>query len=169
MRNTLYSFTFTSDLLTSHVHECQFKYVIVLSTCKSRVALAQVKVSFRRINFLVSLVYLNVYELSFYNCGAIFVAYHELWWRPCAVTLWRKLSVDLWFLCYKFQDMNEPVNFVNGATEGCPSQSSIENPPYVPGTHILEVSHFILKLCLYLSASWWNIKHQERAKGTQCC
>ncbi|XP_064599991.1 lysosomal alpha-glucosidase-like isoform X2 [Liolophura sinensis] len=29
-------------------------------------------------------------------------------------------------------DMNEPVNFVNGATEGCPSQSSIENPPYVP-------------------------------------
>lgn len=31
-----------------------------------------------------------------------------------------------------FQDMNEPSNFVEGSSRGCPS-TSLENPPYTPG------------------------------------
>ncbi|XP_023932526.1 lysosomal alpha-glucosidase isoform X2 [Lingula anatina] len=32
-------------------------------------------------------------------------------------------------------DMNEPSNMVNGAVDGCPKNSSLENPPYVPAVH----------------------------------
>ena len=34
-----------------------------------------------------------------------------------------------------FQDMNEPSNFYDGQEHGCPSESSYENPPYLPNVN----------------------------------
>ncbi|XP_070840184.1 lysosomal alpha-glucosidase isoform X1 [Chaetodon trifascialis] len=53
-------------------------------------------------------------------------ATHE-WWYDNLQRLHEKVSFDgLWI------DMNEPSNFLDGSTKGCPSDS-LENPPYTPG------------------------------------
>ncbi|KAM3624389.1 uncharacterized protein V6R79_022800 [Siganus canaliculatus] len=51
---------------------------------------------------------------------------HE-WWYDNLKRFHMKVPFDgLWI------DMNEPSNFLDGSTNGCPS-NSIENPPYTPG------------------------------------
>ncbi|KAL3066467.1 hypothetical protein OYC64_016425 [Pagothenia borchgrevinki] len=51
---------------------------------------------------------------------------HE-WWYENLLRFHEKVPFDgLWI------DMNEPSNFVDGSTNGCPS-NSLENPPYTPG------------------------------------
>uniref|UniRef100_A0A3Q3IAX0 P-type domain-containing protein n=1 Tax=Monopterus albus TaxID=43700 RepID=A0A3Q3IAX0_MONAL len=51
---------------------------------------------------------------------------HE-WWYDNLQRFHQKVPFDgLWI------DMNEPSNFLDGSTNGCPS-NSIENPPYTPG------------------------------------
>ncbi|KAJ0051153.1 hypothetical protein NL108_014607, partial [Boleophthalmus pectinirostris] len=53
-------------------------------------------------------------------------ATHE-WWFENIQRFYRKVPFDgLWI------DMNEPSNFLDGSTNGCPS-NSLENPPYTPG------------------------------------
>lgn len=50
---------------------------------------------------------------------------HE-WWYENLQRFFKKVPFDgLWI------DMNEPSNFLDGSTNGCPS-NSIENPPYTP-------------------------------------
>uniref|UniRef100_A0A8C5HSV2 Lysosomal alpha-glucosidase-like n=1 Tax=Gouania willdenowi TaxID=441366 RepID=A0A8C5HSV2_GOUWI len=51
---------------------------------------------------------------------------HE-WWFENLQRFHKKVPFDgLWI------DMNEPSNFLDGSTNGCPS-NSLENPPYTPG------------------------------------
>lgn len=51
---------------------------------------------------------------------------HE-WWYENLQKFHEKVPFDgLWI------DMNEPSNFLDGSTNGCPS-NSLENPPYTPG------------------------------------
>uniref|UniRef100_A0A671TMY5 Alpha glucosidase 2 n=1 Tax=Sparus aurata TaxID=8175 RepID=A0A671TMY5_SPAAU len=51
---------------------------------------------------------------------------HE-WWYDNLKRFHDKVPFDgVWI------DMNEPSNFLDGSTEGCPS-NSLENPPYTPG------------------------------------
>ncbi|XP_037546300.1 lysosomal alpha-glucosidase [Nematolebias whitei] len=51
---------------------------------------------------------------------------HE-WWYDNLRRFHEKVPFDgLWI------DMNEPSNFLDGSTKGCPS-NSLENPPYTPG------------------------------------
>ncbi|XP_008296603.1 lysosomal alpha-glucosidase [Stegastes partitus] len=51
---------------------------------------------------------------------------HE-WWYDNLQRFHEKVPFDgLWI------DMNEPSNFLDGSTNGCPS-NSLENPPYTPG------------------------------------
>uniref|UniRef100_H3CS37 Alpha glucosidase 2 n=1 Tax=Tetraodon nigroviridis TaxID=99883 RepID=H3CS37_TETNG len=51
---------------------------------------------------------------------------HE-WWYDSLKRFHQKVPFDgLWI------DMNEPSNFLEGSTKGCPS-TSLENPPYTPG------------------------------------
>uniref|UniRef100_A0A668AIN9 Alpha glucosidase 2 n=1 Tax=Myripristis murdjan TaxID=586833 RepID=A0A668AIN9_9TELE len=51
---------------------------------------------------------------------------HE-WWYDNLKSFHEKVPFDgLWI------DMNEPSNFLDGSTKGCPS-NSLENPPYTPG------------------------------------
>ncbi|KAK5898994.1 hypothetical protein CesoFtcFv8_008516 [Champsocephalus esox] len=51
---------------------------------------------------------------------------HE-WWYENLLRFHEKVPFDgLWI------DMNEPSNFLDGSTNGCPS-NSLENPPYTPG------------------------------------
>lgn len=51
---------------------------------------------------------------------------HE-WWYDNLKRFHEKVPFDgLWI------DMNEPSNFLDGSTKGCPS-NSLENPPYTPG------------------------------------
>ncbi|XP_026159866.1 lysosomal alpha-glucosidase isoform X2 [Mastacembelus armatus] len=51
---------------------------------------------------------------------------HE-WWYDNLQRFHQKVPFDgLWI------DMNEPSNFLDGSTNGCPS-NSLENPPYTPG------------------------------------
>ncbi|XP_040043282.2 lysosomal alpha-glucosidase [Gasterosteus aculeatus] len=53
-------------------------------------------------------------------------ATHE-WWYENLRRFHEKVPFDgLWI------DMNEPSNFLDGSTDGCPS-NSLENPPYTPG------------------------------------
>lgn len=53
-------------------------------------------------------------------------ATHE-WWYQNLQKFHEKVPFDgLWI------DMNEPSNFLDGSTNGCPS-NSLENPPYTPG------------------------------------
>uniref|UniRef100_A0A8P4K6Y5 Alpha glucosidase 2 n=1 Tax=Dicentrarchus labrax TaxID=13489 RepID=A0A8P4K6Y5_DICLA len=53
-------------------------------------------------------------------------ATHE-WWYENLRRFHEKVPFDgLWI------DMNEPSNFLDGSTNGCPS-NSLENPPYTPG------------------------------------
>ncbi|KAG8014605.1 Lysosomal alpha-glucosidase [Nibea albiflora] len=53
-------------------------------------------------------------------------ATHE-WWYDNLQRFHKKVQFDgLWI------DMNEPSNFLDGSTNGCPS-NSLENPPYTPG------------------------------------
>uniref|UniRef100_A0A7N6FL29 Uncharacterized protein n=1 Tax=Anabas testudineus TaxID=64144 RepID=A0A7N6FL29_ANATE len=55
---------------------------------------------------------------------------HE-WWYDNLRRFHEKVPFDgLWI------DMNEPSSFVDGSTNGCPS-NSIENPPYTPGESVL--------------------------------
>ncbi|XP_072320167.1 lysosomal alpha-glucosidase [Eucyclogobius newberryi] len=49
------------------------------------------------------------------------------WWFENLQRFYRRVPFDgLWI------DMNEPSNFLDGSTNGCPS-NAIENPPYTPG------------------------------------
>ncbi|KAM6939968.1 lysosomal alpha-glucosidase [Xenentodon cancila] len=51
---------------------------------------------------------------------------HE-WWYDNLLKFHEKIPFDgLWI------DMNEPSNFLDGSTNGCPS-NNLENPPYTPG------------------------------------
>uniref|UniRef100_UPI003AAB1127 lysosomal alpha-glucosidase n=1 Tax=Centroberyx gerrardi TaxID=166262 RepID=UPI003AAB1127 len=51
---------------------------------------------------------------------------HE-WWYDNLKRFHEKVAFDgLWI------DMNEPSNFLDGSTKGCPS-NNLENPPYTPG------------------------------------
>ncbi|XP_041838799.1 lysosomal alpha-glucosidase [Melanotaenia boesemani] len=51
---------------------------------------------------------------------------HE-WWFENLQKFYKKVPFDgLWI------DMNEPSNFLDGSTNGCPS-NNLENPPYTPG------------------------------------
>ncbi|XP_061576253.1 lysosomal alpha-glucosidase [Cololabis saira] len=51
---------------------------------------------------------------------------HE-WWHDNLLKFHEKIPFDgLWI------DMNEPSNFLDGSTNGCPS-NKFENPPYTPG------------------------------------
>lgn len=53
-------------------------------------------------------------------------ATHE-WWFENLQRFYKKVPFDgLWI------DMNEPSNFLDGSTNGCPT-NNIENPPYTPG------------------------------------
>lgn len=53
-------------------------------------------------------------------------ATHE-WWFDNLQRFYKKVPFDgLWI------DMNEPSNFLDGSTNGCPS-NNIEDPPYTPG------------------------------------
>uniref|UniRef100_A0A8C6T772 Si:ch73-12o23.1 n=1 Tax=Neogobius melanostomus TaxID=47308 RepID=A0A8C6T772_9GOBI len=53
-------------------------------------------------------------------------ATHE-WWFENLQRFYKKVPFDgLWI------DMNEPSNFLDGSTNGCPS-NNIEDPPYTPG------------------------------------
>ncbi|XP_068606965.1 lysosomal alpha-glucosidase [Brachionichthys hirsutus] len=53
-------------------------------------------------------------------------AAHE-WWYDNLQRFHQRVPFDgLWI------DMNEPSNFLDGSTDGCPS-SGLENPPYTPG------------------------------------
>ncbi|XP_068177890.1 lysosomal alpha-glucosidase isoform X2 [Antennarius striatus] len=49
------------------------------------------------------------------------------WWYDSLQRFHQRVPFDgLWI------DMNEPSNFLDGSTDGCPS-SNLENPPYTPG------------------------------------
>uniref|UniRef100_A0A669DAE8 Alpha glucosidase 2 n=1 Tax=Oreochromis niloticus TaxID=8128 RepID=A0A669DAE8_ORENI len=54
---------------------------------------------------------------------------HE-WWYDNLKMFHNKVAFDgLWI------DMNEPSNFLDGSTSGCPS-NNLENPPYTPGRRL---------------------------------
>uniref|UniRef100_A0A7N8WTL8 Alpha glucosidase 2 n=1 Tax=Mastacembelus armatus TaxID=205130 RepID=A0A7N8WTL8_9TELE len=58
---------------------------------------------------------------------------HE-WWYDNLQRFHQKVPFDgLWI------DMNEPSNFLDGSTNGCPS-NSLENPPYTPGGLQISIS-----------------------------
>ncbi|XP_071953702.1 lysosomal alpha-glucosidase-like isoform X1 [Antedon mediterranea] len=49
------------------------------------------------------------------------------WWENWARNFHDQVEFDgMWI------DMNEPSNFIDGSTNGCPNNSTYENPPYTP-------------------------------------
>ncbi|XP_033124429.1 lysosomal alpha-glucosidase-like isoform X2 [Anneissia japonica] len=58
---------------------------------------------------------------DFFNPAAV------KWWEKWARNFHDQVEFDgMWI------DMNEPSNMIDGSTNGCPSNSTYENPPYVP-------------------------------------
>uniref|UniRef100_A0A8C2WRZ2 Alpha glucosidase 2 n=1 Tax=Cyclopterus lumpus TaxID=8103 RepID=A0A8C2WRZ2_CYCLU len=58
------------------------------------------------------------------------------WWFDNLQRFHEKVPFDgLWI------DMNEPSNFLDGSTDGCPS-NSLENPPYTPGGRQKQSIHY---------------------------
>ncbi|XP_076305653.1 lysosomal alpha-glucosidase-like [Tachypleus tridentatus] len=51
-------------------------------------------------------------------------------------------------------DMNEPSNFYNGQKDGCPSDSPLEHPPYVPGSDPLYTKTFCMTVQHNLSVHY---------------
>ena len=71
----------------------------------------------------------------------------EIWNWTCCMKLTR---FNLWFLS-NLQDMNEPSNFVSGSITGCPSNSTYNKPPFLPGKRFIScLSVSLVLLIIYI-------------------
>ncbi|XP_077970548.1 maltase-glucoamylase-like [Styela clava] len=63
------------------------------------------------------------------------------WWKDLTVDFHDKIPFDgLWI------DMNEPASFVHGSPDGCPDDSALDYPPYVP--HLASGNVYDKTLCM---------------------